>query len=69
MVFAGVTSDSRTDLFFVEKSVKIDGDGYLDEILKTKVMQWTQKTNNNQSWTFMQDGARLTQKRRFRVCV
>lgn len=57
MVFAGVTADSRTELFFVEKEVKIDGDYYLDKILKKNVMQWAQKTHNNQNWTFMQDGA------------
>ena len=38
MVFAGMAGNSQTDLFFVDKGVKMDGDYYLDEILKKKVM-------------------------------
>jgi hypothetical protein len=56
MVWAGVTHDGKTPLFFVPDCVKVKGPEYR-EMLSKKVLPWAKKHFGNRHWTFMQDGA------------
>ena len=54
MVWGGVTADSKTQLVFIDKSVKINAQIYQDQILKNAVIPWSRK---NPNMTFQQDWA------------
>ena len=49
MVFCRSYFQSSNRPSFVEKDMKIDGNYYLNEVSKKKVMHWANKTNNNQN--------------------
>ena len=57
MVWAGVSGQGKTKLFFVEPGAKIDAKYYLEKILKGPVKNCSQTIFQNQSWTFQQDSA------------
>ena len=56
MVWAGVTHNGKTPLFFVPAGVKVRGAEYR-EMLRTKVLPWALRHFGNSPWTFQQDGA------------
>ncbi|WKX94524.1 hypothetical protein Q1695_011645 [Nippostrongylus brasiliensis] len=56
MVFAGVTADGKTPLWFVPKGVKVNSQNYLD-LLKEDLLPWARSHFGSRSWTFQQDGA------------
>lgn len=57
MVFAGITSDGKTPLIFVESGIKIASQNYLDDILVKVILPWSHTHFGNQPWTFQQDSA------------
>ncbi|PIC24955.1 hypothetical protein B9Z55_018076 [Caenorhabditis nigoni] len=57
MVWAAVTSTGKTDLIFVDKGVKIDGNYYREYILKKELLPWAHSHFAAGHWTFQQDWA------------
>lgn len=57
MVWAGVSSHSRTDLIFFEDSVRMDSQLYIDKVLRPQVLNAGQVLFGNHPWLFTQDGA------------
>jgi transposase len=57
MVWAGVTSDGKTPLIFVENGIKINANNYVNDILEAVVLPWSQQHYGDQPWTFQQDSA------------
>ena len=57
MVWAGVTSNGKTSLIFVEEGVKINQEIYREQILVNKLLPWAQKHFKEEKWTFQQDSA------------
>lgn len=57
MVWAGVCSDGKTPLVFVDPGVKIDQKYYKEEILEKTLLPWSHSHYPNTHWTFQQDGA------------
>lgn len=57
MVWAGITSDGKTPLVFVEKGVKINAAVYQQRILRDVLDPWARQHFKNRSWTLQQDWA------------
>ena len=57
MVWAGVSAESRTNLIFVPKGVKINAKNYIDTILQTEVSGGGESLFKNEDWTFQQYSA------------
>ncbi|PIC29926.1 hypothetical protein B9Z55_021341 [Caenorhabditis nigoni] len=57
MVFGGICSDGKTPLLFVDVGAKINKEYYIERILKSEVLPWSQSHFVNGNWTFQQDGA------------
>ncbi|VDL84590.1 unnamed protein product [Nippostrongylus brasiliensis] len=57
MVWAAITSDSKSDLVFVEQGVKIDSSLYLEDISEKTLIPWTRNQFGGRSFVFRQDGA------------
>ena len=57
MVWAGVSADSRTNLIFIPRGVRINTETYKEMILDTEIKDAGQKLFNNESWLFQQDSA------------
>ncbi len=56
MVWAGVTSDGKTPLVFIDQGVKINQKTY-QKTLHDKVLPWTRSHFGRRPWTFQQDSA------------
>ncbi len=56
MVWAGITHNGKTPLFFIKAGVKINQHNYL-KFLEEKVLPWTQEHFGRTDWTFQQDSA------------
>nr|CDJ96472.1 transposase [Haemonchus contortus] len=56
MVFAGITADGKTPLWFVPEGTKVNSQNYL-ELLKDKLLPWANSHFGSRFWTFQQDGA------------
>jgi hypothetical protein len=68
MVWAGITSDSKTPLVFIEEGVKVDQKIYCQKILGQSLLPWAKTHFRNRPWIFLQDsapahGAKMTQQR------
>jgi inhibitor of nuclear factor kappa-B kinase subunit alpha len=57
MVWAGVTSNGKTPLVFVENGIKINANNYINDILEAVVLPWSQRHFGDQPWIFQQDSA------------
>ena len=57
MVWAGVTSTSRTPLVFVPQGVKINQSVYRNDILEKVLKPWARKHFKKDMWIFQQDSA------------
>ena len=57
MVWAGVTSDGKTPLVFIDQGTKINKEIYQQQILETVVLPWAQDHFKERIWTFQQDSA------------
>ena len=57
MVWAGVSADSRTDLIFIPRGVRINTETYKEIILDAEIKDAGQKLFNNERWLFQQDSA------------
>jgi inhibitor of nuclear factor kappa-B kinase subunit alpha len=57
MVWAGVTSNGKTPLIFVEEGVKINQKIYQEQILESKLLPWAQGHFKEENWAFQQDSA------------
>jgi transposase len=57
MVWAGITSNGKTPLVFVDQGVKINKENYRDQILAAVVEPWARTHFNHMQWTFQQDSA------------
>ena len=57
MVFGAITGDGKMPLVFVDQGVKIRAQNYLDDILTTEVLTWTNSHFGQRFWTFQQDSA------------
>ncbi|XGW34667.1 hypothetical protein V3C99_018561 [Haemonchus contortus] len=55
MVFAGITADGKTPLWFVPEGTKVNSRNYLD-LLEYKLLSWANSHFGNRFWTFQQDG-------------
>ncbi|VDO35126.1 unnamed protein product [Haemonchus placei] len=56
MVFAGITTDGKTPLWFVPEGTKASSRNHL-ELLEDKLLPWANSHFGNRFWTFQQDGA------------
>ena len=56
MVWAGITSNGKTPLLFIEDGVKINQVTYR-ALLQDKVLPWANDHFGDEAWTFMQDSA------------
>lgn len=56
MVFAGITSDGKTPLIFLDQGIKMNSNNYIS-VLKKEVLPWAQKHFRKRIWCFQQDGA------------
>lgn len=57
MVWAGITSEHKTPLVFVDPGVKVDQKYYIEKILDVEVKPWALQTFKNQKWLAQRDGA------------
>ena len=57
MVFGAITGGGKMPLVFVDQGVKIRAQNYLDDILTTEVLTWTNSHFGQRFWTFQQDFA------------
>jgi transposase len=57
MVWAGITSDGKTPLVFVDKGVKINARFYQEEILRGALHPWAQEHFAGRQWILQQDWA------------
>ena len=56
MVWAGITRNGKTPLFFIDEGVKVNQHVY-KKLLETKVLPWSKKHFGKHDWTFQQDSA------------
>ena len=59
MVWTGVSADSRTNLIFIPRGVRINTETYKEMILEAEIKDPGQKLFNNEPWLFQQDLAEL----------
>lgn len=57
MVWAGISSNSRTNLVFIPEGVRVTAESYRQLILETEVLDMHRHAFRNRAWTFQQDGA------------
>jgi len=57
MVWAGMTSDRKLPLVFVEKGVKLNAHTYGDLILRGALKPWANRNLGGAPWVFQQDSA------------
>ncbi len=57
MVWAAVSANGKTPLFFVDSSVKVNKEVYREQILEGILLPWFKRQFGNQQWVFQQDSA------------
>lgn len=57
MVWAGVTSNGKTPLVFIDEGVKVNQQNYREQVLEAVVEPWASRHFGEHEWTFQQDSA------------